>query len=713
MATEIRTGTILGALHRVSDIGLAFALVGIVIMMVVPLPSFLLDILLTFNIAFTLIILLVGMYINQPLQFSIFPSLLLVVTLFRLALNISGTRLILLNGYAGEVINSFGSFVLGGNYVVGMVVFLILVVIQFVVVTNGAQRIAEVAARFTLDAMPGKQMSIDADFNAGLINEEQAREKRREIEREADFYGAMDGASKFIRGDAIAAIIIIVVNIIGGLIIGVWQKGMPIMEALGRYTLLTVGEGLVTQIPALLVSTAAGIIVARSASDVNLGRNITEQILSRPRALAIAAALLLFMVGVPGLPKLPFLIMGISVAVIARIIHNATRDEETAAVATGEETQAPVNFNQVLEIEPLEINLGGELLPLADPKGDRILQVKITTIRTQCATDLGIVVPLIRIHSDTSLGKDEFTIKLFGCEVTRYAVMLDRQLAIETGMVSRPLEGVPTTEPSFKVPAHWIVEDEAESAREAGYWVVAPIDVISTHLFEIIKRHAHELLTRQEVQTLINRVRLSNAAVVEELVPNLMGIGDIQKVLQNLLKESISIRNLEIILETLASQCKNTKDLDVLTELVRHALARQICREYRLPDDRLMVLTVDPRLEQELLEALRRSQKDIYTSIEPATIRAIYRGILTQAEKVSRAGGIPIAVTSAAARMHFKRLANRVMPNLVVLSYNEILPEIKVESVGMITLEYPPGQSAGPAAGGLGSAMIQPALGAA
>lgn len=690
MSADARPGSFLNRISRISDIGLAFGLVGIVVMMVIPLPPVILDILLTFNITATLIILLVGMYINQPLQFSIFPSLLLVVTLFRLALNISGTRLILLNGYAGEVINSFGNFVLGGNYIVGVVVFLILVVIQFVVVTNGAQRIAEVAARFTLDAMPGKQMSIDADFNAGLINEDQAREKRREIERESDFYGAMDGASKFIRGDAIAAIIIILVNIIGGLLIGVWQNGMPIMEALQRYTLLTVGEGLVTQIPALLVSTAAGIVVSRSASDVNMGEDMTRQLLSRPRALMVAAGLLLFMVAVPGLPKLPFLVMGISVAFIAHTLQQAIKHDEKTKKEEEEKIQTPEDFNNLMEIDPLELSIGSGLIPLVDPRKGGPLLEKITQIRKQCALELGIIVPPVRIRDDLTVEHNVYVVKLYGSILCREKIMINQYLAINPGGINEEIEGQLTIEPTFKLPALWIKEEDRERAESAGYTVVDPVTLIATHLFEIIRNYAHELLSRQEVQSLVSRVRMNNPVLVEELIPNLMGIGEIQKIIQNLLKERVSVRNLVIILETLASQCKNTKDLDILTELVRQSLSRSICQDYKTPDSKIIVLTLDPRLEREILEALQRSQKDIYTSMDPGMIRSIYRNLLAKVEQIAKLGITPVVLTSAAVRKHFKQLTMRVIPNLVVLSYSEILPEIKVESLGMVSLEAPP-----------------------
>lgn len=675
---------------RHSDIFIAIATVAIIVMMIVPIPPQLLDILLTFNIAFALVVILVAMYTLEPLQFSVFPSLLLMVTLFRLSLNISGTRLVLLNAYAGEVIQSFGTFVVGGNYAVGFVIFLILVVIQYVVITNGAGRVAEVAARFTLDAMPGKQMAIDADLNTGLINEEEARRRRQEIEKEADFYGAMDGASKFIRGDAIAAIVILVINILGGFFIGVIQKGMPLMDALKTYTLLTIGEGLVTQIPALLVSTATGIIVTRAASEAHLGQDMAKQVFAQPRAILIVGGVLTFFFLMPGLPKIPFAILAAATLLLGRNLKDAI-EKLAAAPPPPPKEREPESMVPLLHLDPMELEIGYGLIPLVDPEEGGDLLERITTIRRQAAVELGLVVPPIRVRDNMSLRPSQYVIKIYGLEAARGEVMIKRFLAMNPGTVTEPVEGIETKEPAFGLPALWISENQKEVAEQMGYTVIDPGTVIATHLSEIIKSHGAQLLGRQEVQTLLDNLKATHPVVVDELVPNLLSPGEIQKVLQSLLKERISIRNLLLILETLADHARTTKDLDQLTEGVRVSLSRSICREYMKADGTLPVLTVDPAIEHLVLDAIERlrttGQRDPFAILEPQIVKEIYGSLLKEVENISQAGHHPVVLCSQTLRPYFRRLTERVIPSLVILSFNEIVQEASVEAFGMVSLK--------------------------
>ncbi|MCL5256765.1 MAG: flagellar biosynthesis protein FlhA [Chloroflexi bacterium] len=681
----------LGRLMQHSDILLAGAVVTIVGMMIIPLPEILLDILITINIATALTILLVSMYIMEPLQFSVFPSLLLIVTLFRLGLNVSATRLILLHASAGQVIASFGNFVVGGNYVVGIVVFMILVVIQFVVITNGAGRVAEVAARFTLDAMPGKQMSIDADLNAGLITEKDARRRRRAIEQEADFYGAMDGASKFVKGDAIAGIVIIVINIIGGFVIGVLQLNMDIMKALQTYTLLTVGDGLVSQIPALLISTATGIIVTRAASESNLGRDVARQILANPRALAIVAALLFGLGMLPGLPKIPFFIIGATLGVVSfllrREIHNGKAIEEETSIAEQARGKEVENVNQLLQVDAMELEIGYGLIPLVDAEIGGTLLNRISLIRRQMAIELGMILPTVRIRDNLQLSPNSYIIKLRGVQVAKGEVLLDHLLAMNPGLVEGEIDGVPTTEPAFGLPALWIPEQQKEKAELLGYTVVDPDSVITTHLTEVIRKNSAGLLGRQDVQSLINNLKTEFPAVVDELVPSLMSIGEIQKVLQNLLAERISIRDMVAILETLATYARNTKDADLLTEHVRHALGRSITSQYAESDGSLHVFTLSPRAEQLVAGSLQQTDQGVVAVLSPILMQSLLQGISQEMERMAGAGHQPLLVCSARIRLPLKRLLERALPNLTVLSYGEIDTQTEVHSGGVVNID--------------------------
>ncbi|GAC1404455.1 MAG: flagellar biosynthesis protein FlhA [Candidatus Velthaea sp.] len=665
----------------------------LVILMIVPIPTWLLDLLLSMNISLALVILLTTLYTENALAFSVFPTLLLIITLFRLSLNITGTRLILLHGYAGDVIQAFGNFVVGGNYAVGLVIFSILIIIQFVVITSGAGRVAEVAARFTLDAMPGKQLAIDADLNAGLITEADARQRRKDIQRSADFYGAMDGASKFVRGDAIAAVIIVFVNIIGGFIIGVFQQGLPFIVALQKFTLLTIGEGIVTQIPALLISTATGIIVTRAASESSFGGEVTKQLVQEPRALAIAGALLIIF-GFFGLPPLFMFTMAAIMFTLFVRQRNVARTALKPGSAPGQiagqtgSTATPAvkpaeSVVPLLSYDPMELEIGFGLIPLVDVSQGGDLLERITMIRRHAARDLGIVVPPIRVRDNLQLKPSTYLIKIYGLEVARAEVMVSRLLAMNPGTATSGIDGIPTTEPAFNLPALWIPESVRGDAEMAGYTVIDPTSVIATHLTEIIKGHAPDLLGRQETSALLDNVKQHYPVVVDELVPSLLTVGEIQRVLQNLLRERIPVRNLLLILENLADGARASKDIDFLTERVRAAMARHICAEYA-ENGLLSVITVDPRLETLLAEAVRRGE-DAYALLDPGTVAKIYASLTRQMQAATQGGLAPIVLSSPSVRLALKRLTERAAPSLVVLSYSEIAPGLRVESIGQIS----------------------------
>ncbi|SHG57745.1 flagellar biosynthesis protein FlhA [Thermosyntropha lipolytica DSM 11003] len=686
---EARAGWI-GFLQERSDAVIAVLVVSIVLMMLIPMKPSLLDVLLTFNISFALIILMVAMFNTDPLEFSVFPSLLLIMTLFRLALNVSSTRLILLNAEAGQVIYTFGSFVVGGNMVVGLVIFLILVVIQFIVITRGAERVAEVAARFTLDAMPGKQMAIDADLNAGLIDEQGARERRQKIQKEADFYGAMDGASKFVKGDAIAGIIITLINIIGGLIIGLAQKGFTFDKAIQTYTILTVGDGLVTQIPALLISTATGIVVTRSASQFSLGKEVTSQLFSHPKALGIAA-LILAVLGTIGLPKMPMYSLALLFGLLFFAFRTATaeiREEgEKEEVKEAEEIKRSENVMELLQVEKMEMELGYGLIPLVDAEQGGDLLERIVMIRRQCALELGFIVPPIRIRDNMQLKPNSYVIKIKGMEIASGELILDSYLAIGADIENdRDLPGIDTLEPAFKLPAKWIAPEHKEEAEMKGYTVVDPPSVLATHLTSVIKAHAHELLGRQEVQNIIDFVKGQNPAVVEELIPDLMSIGEVQKVLANLLKEQVSIRDMVTILETLADYAKFSRDTDILTEYVRQALKRQILRQYVDENGVLKVLTLDPALEEKMRESLQQSDLGSYLALEPELAQKLIDELNRHYQDMMRHGLNPVLICAPILRIYFKRMLERFINNFTVLSYNEIDNSVNIEVVGMVAV---------------------------
>jgi len=689
MATSRESALITG-IEKYSDVMVAVAIITIVVMMIIPLPTMLLDLLLTLNITLALIIVMVAIYNIQPLDFSVFPSLLLITTLFRLALNVSSTRLILLEGHAGEVIAAFGNFVVGGNAVVGFIVFVILIIIQFIVITKGAERVAEVAARFTLDAMPGKQMSIDADLNAGLISDKDARERRRNIQREADFYGAMDGASKFVKGDAIAAIIIIVINIVGGFVIGMVQRNLDVLQALQTYTLLTVGEGLVNQIPALLVSTATGLVVTRAASDSNLGSDLTRQIINNPRIFFIASGVLLILGLIPGLPGVPFFALsaitgGVGYTLIRTKQSDVQMEASQQEEIEKEEVRKPENIIALLQVDPMELEIGYSLIPLVDVSQGGDLLDRVVMIRRQCALELGLIVPTIRIRDNIQLKPNIYVIKLKGIEIARGELMLDHFLAMDSGAAFESVPGVETVEPAFGLPALWIQETYREQAELAGYTVVDPVSVLATHLTEIIKSHAAEILGRQEVQTLVESVKQNNATVVEELTPNLLSIGEIQKILGNLLREKVSIRDLVTIFETVADYAQLTKDTEILTEYVRHALSRQISRQF-VNNNMLTCLTVDPQLENTIVNSVQRTEQGSYVALEPKMVQAVITSLTNELSKLTNMGYQPVVLTNPGARLYFRKLTERVAPNLTVLSYAELDPKAEVQALGMVKL---------------------------
>ena len=683
----------IGIFSRYSDVTIAGAVVAIICMMILPMPHWLLDLALCANIALALAILLVTMYTSQPLEFSSFPSLLLMTTLFRLALNISATRLILLHADAGAVISAFGGVVVGGNYVVGVVVFIILVVIQFVVITNGAGRVAEVAARFTLDAMPGKQMAIDADLNAGIIDEAEAQRRRLEIAREADFYGAMDGATKFVRGDAIAAIIMIIVNIIGGFIIGMTgSKHMSLQQAAQTYTLLTVGEGLVTQIPALLVSTATGLMVTKNGSEKNLGWELMTQVFSKPKAIGITAAIFAILLIVPGMPRIPLLIAAGAAGFIAYFLAQSERQAAVVAarVKAQQEAQpppAPESMAALIGVDPLSVEIGYGLIPIADPKQGGELLERITLLRKQAAIEMGVLVPAIRVRDNVQLGANEYVVKLRGVEIARAEAFVGQYLAMNPGGATEKLNGIQTTEPAFGLPAVWIPETQKMFAEVAGYTVVDATTVMITHLTELVRRHAADLLTREETKELINAAKESAPTVVGELIPEVMGIGDVQKVLQNLLSERVAIKDIVAILEALADYAHVTKDTDILTEYVRQRLSLAISRQYQGPDGKIVVFTLHPNVEQIIADNIRQTEMGARLILEPNLVQELLRAIRDRIEDLSQRGHIPVALVSPRIRLHVRRLVEQNFPMLAVLSYAEIAPDVTVDSIGTVTLK--------------------------
>ena len=685
------------------DLWLVVGVFGTVLLLILPVPPLLLDLLLAVSIASSLLILLVILYTDDPSEFTGFPSLLLFVTLFRLALNVATTRLILISGDAGHIIEAFGNFVVGGNYVVGIVIFSILVVINFVVITKGAGRIAEVAARFTLDAMPGKQMAIDAELGAGIINEQQARARRRKVEQEADFYGAMDGASKFVRGDAVAAVMITVVNIVGGFAIGMAQRGMSFTEALSRYTLLSIGDGLVSQIPALVTSMAAGLLVTRAASKNNFGEELGRQLTSYPRALTILSVMLAFLAVVPGLPMFPFLVLSVLTWFIGKNIKSrpaagadakqkadgkSGKSSEAAANAVPGSAAAPAGdkLENLLGVDALLIELGFGLVSLADSRKGGDLLERVTGVRRQFAQEMGLLIPPIKLRDNLQIGANEYRFLLKGNPVATGSLMPGYSLAMNATNSRVTLKGVPTTEPVFQLPATWITEVERKTAEIAGYTVVDASSVLITHLTEVVKHQSHEILSRQDVQQLLDHLKTTHPTVVNELIPAQLNVGQVQRILQNLLAEGISIRNLASILEKVSDFAGVTKNPDELSEHARRALGPQIVKPYQ--DDRgvLKAITLDPRLEQEIAKGVRQSQTEIALLLDPRLARHLVENLSKMIQSLLASGQAPVVLCGPHIRLAFRRFFEATFSDLTVLSYSEVPSRVDIQSAGTLVV---------------------------
>ncbi len=685
----------LQSLLRSNDIVMALSLVMLVGMLLIPLPAFLVDLAVALSIAMSIGIVLITMFIKQPMEFSVFPTVLLLVTLFRLGINVSVSRLILLSGDAGQIITTFGNLIVGGNYVVGVVIFLILMIIQFVVINSGAGRVAEVAARFTLDAMPGKQLAIDADLNAGLIDETQARQRRKAIESEADFYGAMDGASKFVRGDAIAAIIIMVVNIVGGFVIGVLQRGLPLLDALQTYVLLTIGAGLAIQVPSLLVSAASGLIVTRSTSESSLGTEVSKQI-ANFNVLAVAALVVSLMMFVPGLPTLPFAIVAIGLGAGAFFVNKAqttaavAEEAATAAAAVpmlASEPETPEQMLEMVVVDPIELEIGYSLIPIIDEDSQDNLLRRITSIRRQLMTEMGLILPVVRIRDNLRLSPQSYRIKIRGQEVASSEIMLDRLLAIPGSDIDEPIQGIPTSEPAFGLPALWISEAEQSQAELKGYTVVTPLSVLCTHITEIVRNFSSELLSRQMVQEMLNQLRQKSPASVEGVVPEMLSLGETQSVLRFLLRERIPIRDLSGILEVLANNATMTRDPHILAEAVRQTMANTISNQYKDEANTIHVFTLAPQLEATLRSALISSEGSPGFQIDANLAQRILLKTGEQMEALAQLGHFPVLLCPRELRLAFRRLVEQSLTNLIVMAFSEVGQGVKVKAHGMVKVD--------------------------
>lgn len=676
-----------------ADIGIALYLLAAIIFLIISMPSFLLDILLAFNIAIALIILLDAMFVKEVLDMSFFPTVLLFTTIFRISLNVSSTKNILTTGNPGNVVETFGEFVGGNDIIIGGIVFIILILVQFIVINKGSERISEVTARFTLDAMPGKQMAIDADLNTGTINEKQARERRDKIQQESSFFGAMDGATKYVKGDATLGLLITMINLIGGVAMGVLRGGMDATEALNRYGILTIGDGLVSQIPSLLISLATGILVSKASKEADFGETLIRQMFGIPRALYITGGVLIFLGVTTPLHTLLFLIIGgafiASGRVVANVIGERAIEAETAAdeaQAEAEEIRKPENVVSLLQVDPIELEFGYGIIPLADVNQGGDLLDRVVMIRRQIALELGCVVPIIRLRDNIQLNPNQYIIKIKGIQVNEGEILFDHYMAMNPGFVEEEISGIPTFEPSFHLPALWITESQRERAESLGYTVVDPPSIIATHLTEVIRSHIAELLTRQDVQNLTDNMKESNTALIDELIPKLLGIGEIQKVLQNLLSEGISIRDLLTIYEALADHAATTRDTDVLTEYVRQSLKRAISSKYFPSNEVTSVITLDPKAEQEIMASVKQTEQGAYLTLDPEKTKAIIAAIETEVSKLENLGKSAIIITSPIVRMYFKKLTEDYYQDLIVISYNEIESNIELQSVGMVSI---------------------------
>ena len=676
---------------KIGDIVVSVGIIFMILMIIIPMPEFLVDIMLSMNISLSLLILLIAMFNKEALDFSVFPSLLLITTIFRIALNITTTRYILLKGDAGDVIKAFGNFVMGGNAIVGFIVFIIIMIVNFMVITKGSERVSEVAARFTLDAMPGKQMAIDADLNSGMIDETQARTRRSKIQREADFYGSMDGATKFVKGDSIAGIIITFINLLGGILMGILYLNISAGEALQKYALLAVGDGLVSSIPSLLISAATGIIVTRSASEDNLGNDLRNQLFNNSTIMFIVSGVLFFLALTP-LPTLPYLVLSIVFAFVGNSIRVKGQEGEKADVKEEqvskddvEEIRRPENVLPLLNVEAIELEFGYGIIPLADKSQGGDLFDRLVMIRRQCALELGIIVPMIRLRDNIQLQPNEYIIKIKGVEVAGGSVLFDHYLAMNPGNADGELSGIDTVEPSFGLPAKWIDSKEREKAEIYGYTVVDPPSIIATHLTEIIKRYAHELIGRQDVKMLIDNLKETQPSLVDEVTPALLSLGEIQKVLANLLRESVSIRNFATIVEALADYAQVTKDTDMLTEYVRQSMYRNITNQF-MPQKEAKVITMDQDVEKNIMESLQTTETGTYMALDPVRSKRLLNNINEQVEKALSLGEQPIIVTAPIVRFYLKKFIEQLSSDIIVLSYNEIDPTAKIQSIGMVSV---------------------------
>jgi flagellar biosynthesis protein FlhA len=677
------------------DLALALLIVIILAVLILPLPLDIIDFFLGVNLCFSVIVVMVALYVIDPLEFTVFPQMLLVATLFRLSLNVATSRSILLRADGGHIIETFANFVIGGNYVVGVVIFLILTIIQFVVITEGAKRVAEVAARFTLDAMPGKQMSIDADFNAGLITAEEAKARRKDLEKAANFFGTMDGANKFVRGDAIAGIIIIIVNILGGFMIGVFMMGMELVDAAAKFTTLSVGDGLVAQIPALIISVSAGLVTTRAVSESNLAEDLRIQLFTSYKALAVSGFFIFGFGFVPGFPAWTFYGIGVVMLLAAFVAYRRTQkvqqvvDDEDETIAE-QEAKKPENVLQVMEVHPLALEMGLDLIPLVDPSQGGDLLDRIVPMRVQIAMELGFVMPGVQFKDNLNLKPNEYGIKVKGIEVTRGEILMGYMLAIQQPEtdISQELVGFPTKDPAFGTPAVWVAGYEAQRAAQLGYMVTDPTNVLITHLAEIVKNYAHEILSRQEVQVMVNKVKEKHPVVVKELIPELLSLGDVQKVLQNLIRERVSIRDLSTILEKLTDFAKLSKEPDVLSELARQSLNRQICNTLSNEQGIIPVITLDPKVEQAVQESIQQTAQGPVLALNPQISQQIIAKLANEVQSATNAGHNPVVLCNPQIRPHVKKLTERNFPALVVISYNEVAPKIKIQSIGNVAISF-------------------------
>lgn len=673
-----------------ADLGIAAYLLCAVIFFIIPIPNILLDVMLAINISIALIILFNALFAQEVLDMSFFPTLLLFTTIFRISLNVSSTRLILTTGDPGNVVETFGGFVGGGDMIIGSIVFIVLILIQFIVINKGSERVSEVTARFTLDAMPGKQMAIDADLNTGTINEKQARERREKIQAEASFFGAMDGATKYVKGDATAGLVITLINLIGGTAMGMTRQGLEFADAIQQYGILTIGDGLVSQIPSLLISLSTGILVTKASKEADFGEVLVKQLFGIPKVLYLVGGTMVFLGVVTPLNIFLFGAIGGAFLLTGKKMQDSIgvesiEDEVAEEEAEAEEIRKPENVTSLLQVDPIELEFGYGIIPLADVNQGGDLLDRVVMIRRQIALELGTVVPIIRLRDNIQLNPNQYIIKIKGIQVTEGEILFDHYMAMNPGYVTEEITGIPTFEPSFHLPAIWITESQRERAESLGYTVVDPPSIIATHLTEIIKSHIAELLTRQDVQNLVNNIKESNPALVEELIPKLLGLGEIQKVLQNLLREGISIRDLLTIFETLADHAATSRDTDVLTEYVRQSLKRAISTKYFPANEVTSVVTLDPKVEQDIMSSVKQTEQGAYLTLDPEKTRAIMDSVETEIAKLENMGKNPIIVTSPIVRMYFKKLTEEYFKDLIVVSYNEVESNVELQSVGMVT----------------------------